>query len=273
MKLFKKSKKYYFLAGLPRAGNTVLSSLLNQNPRVQVSANSIVASIFYYILSQEDTLFYKNFPDLQSIRDCASAVFDSYYKSWEGNIIIDRAPWGTQGNLRILEDYCPNELKFICPIRDVNQVLASFVLNYYKSGALNKQNEKEVEDHCHRMMGSSSIQEGVVARALEGISNFVKPEYSDRVYFMHYDNFCENAEEELNNIYDFLEIKRYKHNFNTIKQYEMNGIKYNDNIDIGYYNLHTIKESIQKSHYRVEDVLPPSIIKEYSHLTFNQFRK
>ena len=77
----------------------------------------------------------------------------------------------------------------------------------------------------------------------------------------------------MNNIYDFLEIKRYKHNFNTIKQYEMNVIKYNDNIDIGYYNLHTIKESIQKSHYRVEDVLPPSIIKEYSHLTFNQFRK
>ena len=38
-------KKYYFLAGLPRAGNTVLSSILNQNSRVQVSANSFDSTI------------------------------------------------------------------------------------------------------------------------------------------------------------------------------------------------------------------------------------
>ena len=71
-------KKYYFLAGLPRAGNTVLSSILNQNSRVQVSANSFVSTIFAYILDQADNLAYQNFPDSQSIMDCASSVFQSY---------------------------------------------------------------------------------------------------------------------------------------------------------------------------------------------------
>lgn len=84
-------QKYYFMAGLPRAGNTVLSAILNQNPRVQVSANSFVATIFSYILDQSDNLAYQNFPDSQSIMDCASTVFQSYYKSWKGRTIIGRA--------------------------------------------------------------------------------------------------------------------------------------------------------------------------------------
>ena len=117
-------KKYYFLAGLPRAGNTVLSSILNQNSRVQVSANSFVSNIFFNILNQADSLAYQNFPDSQSLMDCVSTVFQSYYKSWKGRTIIDRGPWGTDDNLRVLEQYCPNELKFICPVRDVNKVLA-----------------------------------------------------------------------------------------------------------------------------------------------------
>ena len=49
-------KKYYFLAGLPRAGNTVLSSILNQNSREQVSANSFVSRIFPYILDKADNM-------------------------------------------------------------------------------------------------------------------------------------------------------------------------------------------------------------------------
>ena len=31
-------KKIYYLLGMPRAGNTLFGSLLNQNPRVRVTA-------------------------------------------------------------------------------------------------------------------------------------------------------------------------------------------------------------------------------------------
>ena len=38
-------KKIYYLAGLPRAGNTLLGSILNQNPKVKVSPNSMLVEI------------------------------------------------------------------------------------------------------------------------------------------------------------------------------------------------------------------------------------
>ena len=36
-------KEIFFLSGLPRAGNTLFGSLMNQNPDVAVTANSITA--------------------------------------------------------------------------------------------------------------------------------------------------------------------------------------------------------------------------------------
>ena len=42
-------KKIYFLCGLPRAGNTLLGSIVNQNKNIKITANSIVPDILYYL--------------------------------------------------------------------------------------------------------------------------------------------------------------------------------------------------------------------------------
>ena len=41
------NKKYYFLSGLPRAGNTLLSSFINQSKKVKATANSILPNILF----------------------------------------------------------------------------------------------------------------------------------------------------------------------------------------------------------------------------------
>jgi len=257
------SKKYYFLAGLPRSGNTVLSSILNQNPKIQVSANSFVSTIFCHVLDQSENIAYKNFPDEKSLRDCASGIFYSYYKSWKGNIIIDRSNWGTPGNLRILQQYCPNEIKIICPVRSVNEILASFIIKYHESGKIDINNKFEVEKACDNLMDVN----GIITRSVLSVNNLSKSEYRDMVHFMHYDNFCSNPQKEISLIYDFLKIKNYKHNFINIKEYGVNGISYND--DILGCELHTVRKIVSKSDYKIEDILPQSIIKQYEKATFS----
>ena len=111
-----------------------------------------------------------------------------------------------------------------------------------------------------------------IAKGLWSIRNFVKDEYKDRVYFMHYDDFCDDPQQELNNIYKFLGIRKYKHDFNNIQQYEVNGVRYNDKIDKFLTNLHTVKKTIERSTYRVENILPESVITKYEHLIFDHFR-
>ena len=47
-------KKYFFLAGLPRSGNTLLSTILNQNPDLKVSSNSFLTEhIFDELIKKE----------------------------------------------------------------------------------------------------------------------------------------------------------------------------------------------------------------------------
>ena len=40
-------KQYYFLSGIPRSGNTLLSSILNQNKKIASTPNSLISEILY----------------------------------------------------------------------------------------------------------------------------------------------------------------------------------------------------------------------------------
>jgi len=42
------SKKYYFMAGLPRAGGTLLKSIIDQNPDIYAGPVSPVIELMYY---------------------------------------------------------------------------------------------------------------------------------------------------------------------------------------------------------------------------------
>lgn len=258
-------KKYYFLAGLPRSGNTLLSSILNQNPKINVSANSYLSTILYDTLNIRSNLAFYNFPDIKSVEDCASSFFKSYYKSWKGKIIIDRSPWGTTANLKILEKFCPNEPKFICPIRRIDEILCSFIIQYNKNGLLDITNKAEVEEYCYDMMQES----GVIYRGIQSVNNLSKKEYKNKVVFISYDDLCNNPQKEVDRLYDFLSIGRYKHRYENVTEYEMNGIKYNDNFDPFYKDLHKLKSNIEKTRHNVEEILPRSIIKQFGDIDFN----
>ena len=52
-----------FLVGMPRAGNTILSSILNQNPNVKMSAHSILPTLLDSILQIKNHERFLNFPD------------------------------------------------------------------------------------------------------------------------------------------------------------------------------------------------------------------
>ena len=119
-------KKVFFLVGPPRSGNTLLSSILNQNPNIAVTANSITADIIYNISKIKDITTFKNFPDHQSFNNIAHHVFDLYYKDWKQTYIIDRSAWGTPANLKILKE-TQTDIKMIVLTRDIIEVLASYV--------------------------------------------------------------------------------------------------------------------------------------------------
>ena len=120
------NKKYYFLSGLPRAGNTLLSSFINQSQKVKATANSILPNILFELDKVKQTDIYKNFPDQKSYLNVYKNVLENYYKEWQAEYIIDRSTWGTPKNLELLKLIIPKP-KFIILYRPVLECLASFV--------------------------------------------------------------------------------------------------------------------------------------------------
>ena len=83
-----------------------------------------------------------------------------------------------------------------------------------------------------------------------------------------YHSLCKNPENEIQNIYKFLGVRQYKHYFKNVDQFEVNGIKYHDEINDSYKNLHDVRATIKQQEINVDQLIPSSIIKKYEHLNF-----
>lgn len=257
-------KQYYFLSGIPRSGNTLLSSILNQNKKIASTPNSLISEILYNFDSfRYSDVAYNNFPDHKSYESMMTQLIPSYYKNWDQKYIIDRGPWGTPDNLNLLKKYCPNKIKIIVLLRDINEVLASFI----KWSQENPNNfiDREftkVEDQCDFLMSPK----GQIVKNILSSFNLFKPENINYSIFINYNDLVKNTEETVKKIYDFLDIEPYKHDFNRIKNFNLNGIDYNDTL-LGE-NLHKVKKTIETPNYSIFDYLPKSTIEKYKEFTF-----
>lgn len=256
-------KQYYFLVGLPRSGNTLLSSILNQNPEISVTANSIVPDILWNLhCEKENSLTFKNFPDHHSYDNMMSSVFESYYKNWKSNIIIDRSNWGSPNNIKLLEKYCPNKPKFILLVRDVLEVLASFI-KWSKENKPNfvdnETNNAPIELQCDFLM-RPDLQ---IVQEYTAINNLYK---KNNTLLITYQQLTDHPKEIVGKIYDFLQIKSYAHKFDNLTQLKINNVSYEDKI-VGN-NLHYVKSKISKPDYTIKEYLPLSVINKYGNLDF-----
>ena len=64
-----KDKQIFFLCAMPRSGNTLFASLMNQNPEIVVTANSITLEIMKELFLLKKTDVFQNFPDEQSLNN------------------------------------------------------------------------------------------------------------------------------------------------------------------------------------------------------------
>ena len=139
------SKKLFFLVAMPRSGNTLFASIMNQNPSVAATANSVTLEIMkdLFLLKKSDV--FKNYPDHKSLDNVLDSVFDTYYKDWPQRIIIDRGPVTAIGNFYLMQKHYKRPFKCIVLLRDLMDVLASYMQWYTEnpSAFINRYNLKE----------------------------------------------------------------------------------------------------------------------------------
>ena len=258
----KKNKHLFFLVAMPRSGNTLFASIMNQNPNVVCTANSITLEIMkdLYLLKKTDV--FHNYPDHKSLDNVMDSVYDNYYKDWPQQYIIDRGPVMTKGNFELMQKHFKRPFKCIVLLRNLMDVLASYMQWYTENPDAfpNRYNLKNDEEKLSMIMN----KDGAVAKDLQAIENAYN--YPDICHFVKYDNLVARPQKEIQKIYKFLEIPFFNHQFQDLKQININGIGYDDRI-VGR-NMHTIRTVVKKEYNSYRDKLPERIKQKYEHIRF-----
>jgi len=261
-------KTFYFMSGLPRSGSTLLTALLNQNPEIYASTNSPLLDTIHY--TEEYLLYkseqYKATPNPEGAYKVISSISNNYYFNIPQNIIIDKSR-GWVNQVKHIQDYISKEPKIICPVRDIQDILSSFLNLIYNSKTISFIDENLIknkieisnDNRCEYLMSPQGIIGQSYNAILQGIENNAEKYF----LFVEYENLVKNPQEELNKIYDFLELPHYNHTFDNIKSK-----KDEDDKVYNLENMHKVRSKVEKIHRDNSKYLSDYIINKYKHMEF-----
>ena len=257
------NKKLFFLVAQPRSGNTLFASIMNQNPEIAATPNSITLEIIKDLFLLKQTDVFQNYPDHKSLDNVLDSVYDVYYKDWPQRIIIDRGPVTTLGNFELIKKHFKRPFKCIVLVRDLMDVLASYMKWYTENPDAfpNRLGLKTDEEKLSMIMSKN----GAVAKDLIAIKNAYN--YPDLCHFVKYDDMITNSEQEFRKIYKFIDLPYFNHRFNNLNQININGLSYNDTV-VGT-NMHTVKtERVEKKYNPYIEKIPTRFKEKYGHIRF-----
>ncbi len=252
----KVKKNFTFLCGMPRAGNTIIGSIINSNKNIKMTSYSVLPYMINDLILLKNCNSFKSFPDHKSFDNVLKNLFNNYYSDWDCEHIVERGWWGTDLNLRALDEIF-KDTKFVILWRPVLEVLGSFV-------RVNKKNFIRDEDHLRYYVNHMMGDHGAVGLPLRSIKNLIEKKRNYKIF--NYSDFLNDPKTFIINLSNFIgvDIQLPK----KINQFNVNGMYYNDSA-IGQEGLHTVSENLKyvnKENYK--DYLPKDIINKYKGIEY-----
>lgn len=266
-------KEFFFLAGMQRSGATILSAILNQNPDMLVTPASPLFRMMVTQAQSHNELENKDYNRSESIDDVIATIPHAFYQDKQAKYIVDKnLNWPSPLGVEVISKYITKDIKFICPVRNVLDVMVSFdtIINAHPDSKNNLIDEQVLASTsptkplADRRADFLMRHDKDISLSLEYMKNALIPEYRHLFHFVDYDDFVTDPEKEINKIYDFLAIQKFNHRYEGIE--DSSGIS--ENSLTGIKNLHTIRPKLQKLSKRPQDVFLPQTIARYSGLEF-----
>lgn len=258
-------KKYYFMAGLPRSGSTMLSAILNQNPRFYSGPSSPVVSTMLMLeqtLSQDE--LFLAFPKVDFGKNLISSVIDQYYADTDKPVVFEKnRSWVNR--MHYISGYFGIEHpKVIYPVRDVSEILASFIsmikrnphivnerLNFIDQSLVQQGIPLNDVNRCQAIAGP-----GILGQSFDGLKKALAEGYRANIHFVEYKDLVNKPKETMQKMYEFLGEPYYNHDFKNLKNIHQE----NDAQIYGFEDMHAVRQSVKSIAAFPEDVLPLSIL-------------
>jgi len=267
-------KNYYFMAGLPRSGSTLLSSILNQNPRVYSGPSSPVLSTMFVIENHllQDELFH-GYPKPEQGHAIISNIINQFYDDVKKPVVVDKnRAWVAR--VPYIEQYIGQKAKIICPVRDIDEILTSMITmirrNPYKEGQprINFIDEQLVklnipisdDNRCEYIAGP----DGILGQSLNAIMEGLNQGFGSRFHFVEYKDLVNNPKETMNKLYEFIGEEPFDHQFTNLKNQNREG----DINTYGLSDMHEVRPVLKSTSKDPKKVLSKEILSRCEGMDF-----
>ena len=259
------NKEYFFIAGFPRAGETLLSTILNQNSTFHSGPESpvcnLVSSAYDVLGTNEQQLLY---PKVDCFKYIAKGIADGYYSDVKEKYIFDKCRvWNSIFNINHILGSINQNIKVICCVRSILEILTSYVCLIERSKNsfvdVNLSNlglEINNSNRCEWLMQREGLIDLVI--------NCMKESYKlDCVHLVEYDDLVLDTNKTISKLYKFLDLPEHQHEYKNLE----NKFPPRDDL-LGLPDLHYVRNTVEKTSRNPYDVLPPSIIEKYKDTEF-----
>ncbi len=248
--------KFNMVAGLPRAGSTLLCQILDSNPNFHVTPTSgvldmlkVMRSTFSQNLAwraQDRMKIYEN------MRMGMKGFVDGYF--YDSNVVFDKNRAWTS-NIKLIDEILQNEnSKVIWLYRNPVEIVSSIEYQYQKTYLLENMDESAAPGAfatLDRRIGTYVNPDGLITFPVESLKDAIEMGYASRILFIKYYELTNHTQEVLDAIHDFIGEPKYEYDLKNVQQRteEWDGI-YN------YKFLHKIREGeikYKKGDFQVDE--------------------
>jgi sulfotransferase len=269
----KTDKTFYFMAGLPRSGSTLLSSILNQNPRFYSGPSSPVVSTMLALENSfsNDELFLA-YPKIQVAKKIIASILSQYYSDIDKPVVFDKNRFWVNG-INYISGYFDIVPKVICPVRDISEILTSFIMMCRR----NPYNGQEKINFIDEMLIKSNIPltddnrceflaspQGILGQSVDGIKKAIMEGYDHCLHFVEYKDLIDKPEETMQAIYDFLGEEKFEHTFVNLE----NLYRENDQQIYGLSDMHEVRPVVKSTASKPEEILSQNILSKCKNTEF-----
>ena len=263
------NKTFYFMAGLPRSGSTMLSSILNQNPRFHSGPSSpVLGAMFAVEQNFMGNELYHGYPKPDQVREIIGSIPHHFYSDVERPVVFDKNRAWT-ARVPYIEGYIGQQAKILVPVRRVDEILTSILTmvhrNPFQEGQqrVNFVDEQLIKtdtpindyNRCMYLLNDG----GIVYESLNAIMMGFQQNVRDKMHFIDYNDLVDNPEKTMEDIYDFLGEENYEHDFESL----FNIYREDDLNTYGLSDMHQVRSKVKKTSPPPASILPEEILDLY----------
>jgi sulfotransferase len=252
--------KLFFQSSMPRSGSTLLQNLLAQNPDIYATPTSGVLELVYGARANYTSSLEFKAQDSQLMKNgflefCNKGVKGFYEGITDKKYVVDKSRgWGIHYDF--LNEFSPNP-KIICMVRNLKDVFASMEKNFRK----NPEKHNPMVDWS--TMSGTSIPKRVdvwaqgvpVGMALERLQEIFRLGNDKHILFVRFEDLCLYPENTMKEIYDYLEIPHFFHDFDNIEQ-----VTKEDDEVYGEFGDHNIRQKLEVVPSKAKDILGKEVV-------------